>query len=584
MNIVGMSAFYHDSACCLIKDGLLVAAAEEERFSRRKHDQAIPKQALRYCLKEGKLTLADVDGIAFYEDPWKKTARQIWLMFSAPAASSYFIGQVDPGRPQREIRRVLGYEGPIEFVEHHQSHAASSYHFSGFPEAAVFTVDGVGEWATTAYGKAEREQIELFEEVHFPDSLGLLYTTITTYLGFAANDGEYKVMGLAPYGEPRYIGQMEKLVQSGPRGSFQLDLKYFDFLQRDRMYTDQLPDLFGQAPRLRNSEVTQFHKDVARSLQCILETILLEKSDYLYSKTQSQNLCMAGGVALNCVANGRILRDGRFKRLFIPPAAGDGGGAIGAAAMLYSRKRNGGSACSRMVDACLGPSFTSEQVALLLQSTRILAEDYRNRESELLSATAKRLAKGEVIGWFQGRMEYGPRALGARSILADPRRSDMRDRINALVKKREEFRPFAPAVLGESAAEHFDLDHLSPFMLETCQVRSLLELPAITHVDGSARVQTVKEENHPRFARMLRAFFQLTGCPMVLNTSFNMRDEPIVCSPLDALICFIRANLDALIIEDFVVDRTSLHAVHFALLQRIQTTHSVVPDQVYTLF
>ncbi len=584
MNIIGISAFYHDSACCLIKDGTLVAAAEEERFSRRKHDQTIPKQALRYCLKEGKLDLGDVDGIAFYEDPWKKTARQIWLMFSAPIAGSSFIGQLDPGRPQREIRRVLGYEGPIEFVEHHQSHAASSYYFSGFPEAAVFTVDGVGEWATTTYGKAEREQIRVFEEVHFPDSLGLLYTAITTYLGFAANDGEYKVMGLAPYGEPSYIGQMEKLVRSGPRGSFQLDLQYFDFLQRDRMYTDQLPDLFGQAPRRRNSEITQFHKDVARSLQYVLERILLEKSDYLYSETQSENLCMAGGVALNCVANGRILRDGRFKRLFIPPAAGDGGGAIGAAALLYSRKRNGSSACSRMVDACLGPSFTSDEVASLLQSTNIAAEHYRNREPELLMATAKRLAKGDVIGWFQGRMEYGPRALGARSILADPRRPDMRDRINTLVKKREEFRPFAPAVLSEGAAEHFDLDHASPFMLETCQVRSRLDLPAITHVDGSARVQTVNEQNHPRFARLLRTFFQLTGCPMVLNTSFNMRDEPIVCNPLDALICFIRANLDALVIEDFVVDQASLHPLHFALLQRVQTTHSVIPDQVYTLF
>jgi carbamoyltransferase len=552
-NIIGISALYHDSACCILKDGVLAAAAQEERFTRLKADPAMPHHAFMYCLEQARLTLPDIDYIAYYENPEKKLARQLWCKM--PGLSRSYLNSLDPHRPEREIRQILGYEGPIKFVDHHLSHAASSYCFSGFPSAAILTVDGVGEWATTTYGTGNGTTINLFEEVHFPDSIGLLYSTITSYLGFGVNDGEYKVMGLAPYGKPLYLEQFRKLLQMGEKGQYSLDMRYFDFIKGERMYADALEELLGQPARKSDSEMTQFHKDVSKSLQIMLEEILLEKAHYLHQQTGEENLCMAGGVALNCVANGRILRDGPFTNMFVQPASNDAGGALGAAAVAHIELTGQMPSKEKLRHVYLGPSHKSSEVERILQATSLKYHPHTENEVTLLQEVASRLADGKVIGWFHGRMEFGPRSLGARSILADPRSPYMRDRINAMVKKREGFRPFAPAVLEGYEQEYFDLDHPSPFMLETCQVIATIDLPAITHVDGSARVQTVSSETNPRFAALLRAFGDITGCPMLLNTSFNVKGEPIVCSPEDAIKCFITTNIDCLVLEDFIIDR-----------------------------
>lgn len=584
-NILGLSAYFHDSACCLLKDGVLVAAAQEERFSRRKHDPSVPKMAFRYCLSAGNLTIADIDCVAYYENPSKKLDRQLWMMLPNISEGDALHIWRNAKRPVREIRRVLGYEGPVHIVDHHHAHAASSYFFSGFSESAVLTVDGVGEWATTTYGYAQANTINLFEEVHFPDSIGLLYSALTSYLGFAVNDGEYKVMGLAPYGKPVYADRIRQLILPQARGQFLLNLDYFDFVSRNRMYTDALPKLFGEPPREKESQITSFHKDIARSLQLVLEETLLEKAKYLYEKTGSENLCMAGGVALNCVANARILNEGPFKRLFVQPAAGDAGTCLGAAALAHINLTGLRPSTDRLEHVYLGPRFTLDEIAKLIEETGVTALDFREREDDLLSHAAELLTAGKVIGWFEGRMEFGPRALGARSILADPRDPGMRDRINALVKKREGFRPFAPVVLESKAAEHFHLDHASPFMLETCPVKSQLDLPAITHVDQSARVQTVNEIMSPRLARLLKAFDERTGCPILLNTSFNMRDEPIVCSPTDAIWCFARTDIDVLFLEDFVIDRSGLGSwqeLCSSITAKLKTP-SLVSDRVYMM-
>lgn len=546
VNIIGISAYYHDSACCLLQDGRLVAAAEEERFSRVKHDRRLPISSFRFCLEQGRVGIRDVDCVAYYELPREKAARQAWAGIQPDDAS----------RPEREIREVLGYEGPIAFFGHHQSHAASTYFYSGFTDAAILTVDGVGEWTTTSYACARGATIETLEEVRYPHSLGLLYSAMTSYLGFSVNDGEYKVMGLAPYGSPRYVGEVRKLVRSEPGGQLCLDLEYFDYPRGKRMYSKALVELFGEPPREKGGEIARFHQDVARSLQVVLEEILLEKVRYLHERTGSPNLCLAGGVALNCVANRRILRDGPFEKLFVPPAAGDDGGCLGAAALAHLESTGRRPTTEPLEHVLLGPRFSSDDVATMLGAVGITSLDYRGHESELLEAVAELLAKAKVLGWFHGAMEFGPRALGGRSILADPRDAGMRERINRLVKKREAFRPFAPSVLQEKAAEFFDLDHASPFMLETCDVRPSLDLPAITHVDGSARPQTVDRRSSPRFAGLIDAFYRRTGCPLVLNTSFNVRGEPIVCSPADALRCFITSDLDVLVIEDFIVEES----------------------------
>ncbi len=546
MRIVGISAFFHESAASLLVDGELVAAAAEERFTRVKHDPRLPVNAYRYCLEAAGLGPGDVDAVAFYEDPVEKAARQRAFGFTAPPGQP---DALDPGRPERMIREVLGHEGPILTFDHHLSHAASAYHFSGFDEAAVLTVDGVGEWATATYGHARDATIEPFEEVRFPHSLGLFYATITAYLGFRVNDGEYKVMGLAPYGEPRLAGAMRTLLRSGPGGQFTLDMEHFDFV--DRMYTGRLPELLGASPRRPGTPLEQMHADVAASAQAVLEEILLEKAHHLADRTCSPNLCFAGGVALNSVANGRLRREGPFARLFVPPPAGDDGGSLGAAALAHVRLTGERPAQGRLTRADYGPAYDPGPV---LAGSGLATEPYSPGE------VAARLAAGQVVGWFAGRMEIGPRALGHRSILADPRDPAMRDRINRDVKRREAFRPFAPSVLAGHAGEHLDLDRPSPFMLETCPVRSPLDLPAVTHVDGSCRPQTVDTAAAPRYAELLEAFLRRTGCPVLLNTSLNVAGEPIACTPADALLTMAAAGLDALVLEDVVVDRAALPA------------------------
>ncbi|WP_394836370.1 carbamoyltransferase [Pendulispora rubella] len=561
MNVLGISSFYHDSAVCLLRDGALICGIEEEKLSRVKHDKRFPILALRFCLDRAKIDIQDIDVVAFYENPEKKMSRQIWMGLregASPEMRKKMLRGLDPGRELRHIREVAGYDGPVDFVDHHQAHAASSYFFSGFSESAIMTFDGVGEWATATYGYAKDHAIDLFEEVHFPHSIGLLYSTVTSYLGFDVNDGEYKVMGLAPYGTPRYVDRIQDLVSLGEGGQFRLNLEYFDFLDGEQMYSQRFVDHFGRSARTPESELEEFHNDMARSLQVVLEDILLQKAKYVHQRTGSDHLCMAGGVALNCVANAHVLRKGPFRELFVQPAASDAGGALGAAALVHARRTGARPTGERMKEIYLGPSSSTSEIAVLLRSTGLRALDFTSNLDALLNAVVDRLVAGKVIGWFSGPTEFGPRALGARSILGDPRDPEMRDRINALVKMREAFRPFAPAVLENEAARHFDINHPSPFMLETCQVISKLELPAVTHVDGSARVQTVDLGQGGRFAQLLQRFNERTQCPILLNTSFNVRGEPIVCSPEDALLCFARSRIDALVLEDFVIDRDVL--------------------------
>ncbi|HEX7902073.1 MAG TPA: carbamoyltransferase N-terminal domain-containing protein [Planctomycetota bacterium] len=570
MRIAGISAFYHESAAALLVDGQTAFAAAEERFTRVKHDPRLPVHAFRAGLRAAGIDLAGLDRVAYYEDPVAKLERQV---------ATGAVEDGDPLRPEREIRERLGVEAPIDFFDHHLSHAASAFFASDFEEAAVLVCDGVGEWATTSYYRARGTSIEKLDEVRFPHSLGLLYATLTHYLGFGVLSGEYKVMGLAPYGKPAFVDQMRALVRSGPDGGFELDLKYFDFGDDERMHTPALHALFGAPRREPESPITAFHHDVARSQQAVLEEVLLEKVRWLRTRVDSPNLCMAGGVALNCVANGRLLREGPFRKLFVQPAATDAGGALGAAYLSHVKAT--GRRPAPLADVYLGPA--AEGADELMRAMDVGALDYRGREAELLEATVDRLARGEVVAWCHGRMEFGPRALGARSILADPRDPGMRERLNRLVKKREAFRPFAPAVAAGRAAAHFALDHPSPYMLETCQVRSPLALPAITHVDGSARPQTV---SGGRFAALLAAFERRTGCPILVNTSFNVRDEPIVLTPVDAVLCVLNSEIDALVLEDWILDRRALPERLFRDVRAWSDFHrSLAPrlaDDVYT--
>jgi carbamoyltransferase len=582
--VVGVSAYFHDAACCVLRDGVVVAAAQEERFSRRKHDASLPLRAFQWCLRDAGISLADVDCVAYYESPWIKLGRQLWQWGAGLSPASALRLWDTARRPADAIRHVLGHAGDIEVCEHHRSHAASAFFGSGFREAAILTVDGVGEWATTTYGYGESDHLTLLDAVNFPDSLGLFYSTLTSYLGFAVNDGEYKVMGLAPYGCPLYVNQLRAMLVAGPgAGQFHLDRTYVDFTDPSRMYTDALPDLLGVTPRRRGDPILAAHRDLASSLQVVLEEQLLDSVRYLHARIPVDRLCMAGGVALNCVANGRLLREGPFSQLFVQPAAGDAGGAFGAAALAYVKRRGRGNPVRPLEHVFLGPCYARAEIATLLARLGVPARDFCGQEAALLDETARLLAAGRIVAWFQGRMEFGPRALGARSILADPRDPEMRDRVNRTIKEREAFRPFAPAVLAEAASRYFDLDHPSPFMVETCDVTSALPLPAITHVDGTARVQTVDARTNPRFAALLRAFEAQTGCPVLLNTSFNLRDEPIVASPADALLSFSRAPLDALVIEDFLIERQSLQA---ALPTSAGTIATAVSEsavaQVYT--
>ncbi len=561
MNILGISSFYHDAAACLIRDGQVVAAASEERFTRKKHDQDFPINAIRYCLTEGKLLVDDLDYIGFYEKPFIKFQRILQSHVACfPRSFSAFLRAIPSWLHQKLaipdlIKEELQYEGPVYMIEHHLSHAASAFLVSPFREAALLTVDGVGEWSTATWGRGKDTEIELFNEIRFPHSLGLLYTAFTYYLGFKVNSAEYKVMGLAPYGEPRYRKQVDELIDVAEDGSFRLNMDYFGYHYGLRMTTERFHDLFGGPPRQPEGEVTQRHQDIAASVQAVLEEVLLRMAHSLYRETGLESLCMAGGVALNCVANGRILRDGPFQNLFIQPAAGDAGGALGVAAYIQhsmlGRPRE-----YVMSHAFLGPSFGSDEIRAFLRVKGAVFEELDR--AELLETTARAIAAQEVVGWFQGRMEFGPRALGSRSILADARKPENRDRVNQKIKFRESFRPFAPAVLVERAKEYFDLDHESPFMLLVAQsVDGARRLPATTHVDGSARIQTVDADTNPLFYELLHAFDRLTGTPVLINTSFNVRGEPIVGSPADALRCFLETGMDMLVIDRFILRKAA---------------------------
>lgn len=553
--VLGISAYYHDAAAALLRDGEVIAAAQEERFTRKKHDWSFPIHAVRYCLEEAGIGVDQLDYVGFYDRPLVKFERILLTYLSTfPKSLPAFLKAMPPWLRQKlwirhEIRKTLKYDGPILFTEHHLSHAASAFLVSPFREAAILTTDGVGEWATTTYGVGRGNRIELFKEIHFPHSLGLLYSALTYYLGFKVNSAEYKVMGLAPYGRPVYLDKMRELIDIRDDGSFRLNMDYFAYHYGLRMTNGRFHRLFGRPPRKPDEPLEQFHKDVAASLQAVTEEALLKMANHLYRETRMKKLCVAGGVALNCVANGRILRETPFEDLFIQPAASDAGGAVGVAAYitytLLNRERNW-----HWQHAYLGPGFTTEEVRQVLDRYELPYEELER--DELIRRTASLIASQRVVGWFQGRMEFGPRALGNRSILGDPRNPENKDRINLKIKFRESFRPFAPSVLEERAAEYFELNVPSPYMLLTAQVRAdKRTIPAVTHVDGSARIQTVRREDNPLFYDLLKEFERQTGCPVLINTSFNVRGEPIVCTPEDAVSCFFRTRMDDLIIDRF---------------------------------
>ena len=592
MRVLGLSAFYHDSAAALVDDGRIVAAAQEERFTRRKHDAGYPANAIASCLQAAGAALDDVDHVAFYDKPFLKFERLLETYVAlAPRGFASFRVAVPVWIKEKlfqkdVLRRQLGQLAPdvdwdakLLFAEHHQSHAASAFYPSPFSEAVVLTMDGVGEWTTTSVALGKGNDLEVIREIHFPHSLGLLYSAFTYYAGFKVNSGEYKLMGLAPYGEARYAQRiLDHLIDLKADGSFRLDLAYFDYCTGLTMTNRRFDELFGGPPRRAEEPLQQRHMDLAASIQAVVEQAVLRMTSSLRHETGIANLCLAGGVALNCVANGKVLRQGLFDDLWIQPAAGDAGGALGAALLASHRllgapRRVGGSAqtdrcADAMRGALLGPEFSAEEVATVLDEVGARYE--RLGGEELLETAATALAEGKALGWFQGRMEFGPRALGNRSILADPRSPDMQKTLNLKVKFRESFRPFAPSVLRERVSDWFELDGDSPYMLLVADVKAKRrrclgeaeralsglarldvprsDIPAATHVDGSARVQTVHRDTNPRFHALLAAFEARTGCPVLVNTSFNVRGEPIVCTPADAFRCFMGTHLDCLAI------------------------------------
>ena len=558
MNILGVSGFYHDSAAALLCDGKLVAAAHEERFTRKRHDPDLPQQATKYCLEAAGIAVGDLDYVVFYDKPFIKLERMLMTYLATfPRSLPSFTKAIPVWLKEKlwvpsQIREKLGYEGEVLFAEHHQSHAASAFLPSPFEEAAILTCDGVGEWATTTQGVGRGDSFELIHEIRFPHSLGLLYSAFTYYLGFKVNSAEYKVMGAAPYGKPKYAAKiLEELVDLRDDGSFKLNMKYFAYDYGLTMTNERFARLFGQPRRDGESKMEEFHWDMAASVQHVTEEIVLAMVRDLHRKTGMKNLCMAGGVALNCVANGRIVREGPFEQLWVQPAAGDAGGALGAALFAYNAVL-GKPRAFRMDHAYWGPAYSDEAIRGFLDARgaryRTLPRDQMIRE------TARQLSEEQaVVGWFQGRMEWGPRSLGSRSILADARNRENWVRVNKKIKFRESFRPFAPAVLAEKATEWFDIDRESPYMLLVCQVRPGREIPAVTHVDGSARIQTVTRDSHAEFYDLIAEFDRQTGCPVIINTSFNVRGEPIVCSPEDAYLCFMRTQLDVLVLGNQIL-------------------------------
>lgn len=589
MWILGISAYYHDSAAVLLADGKIVAAAQEERFSRRKHDCDFPRQAIDFCLETAGITLGQVDLIGYYEKPLRKFERLLDTYLAvAPRGFSSFRQAIPKWLKtninlRREIIRALGpdYRGEILFAEHHESHAASAFFPSPFEEAAILTLDGVGEWATGSFGVGQGHRIELQQEMRFPHSLGLLYSAFTYYCGFTVNDGEYKLMGLAPYGTPRYADLIrEHLIRIQADGSFFLDMSYFDFCIGLRMTSKRFEKLFGGPPRRVDEPLTEREMDLAASVQAVTEEVVLKIARHVRQQTGLDRLCLAGGVALNCVANGKLRESGLFRDLWIQPAAGDAGGALGVA-MLLEHQHRGRPRFVNSEDSqqgsYLGPALKEEDIRHFLDEQGIPYQFFADAE-DLCTHAARLLAKGKVLGWVQGRMEFGPRALGARSILADARIPEMQSRVNQMVKFRESFRPFAPIVLEERVADYFQVpqNFVSPYMLMTAkvhpdkslqipdedelhglarlgQVRSVI--PAVTHIDGSARIQTVSADRNGQLHRLLLSFDRLTGCPVLLNTSFNVKDEPIVCTLPDAWSCFQKTGIDGLVLERFVIEK-----------------------------
>lgn len=550
-HILGISCYYHDAAACLLRDGEVVAAAQEERFTRKKHDQEFPRNAIAYCLREGGIGAGDLDYVGFYDKPFLKFERILsGYLATFPRSYLSFLKAVPLWLRKKLwipqlIRRELDYEGQVLMIEHHLSHAASSFLVSPFQEAAILTIDGVGEWATATLGKGEGKGIELYKEIRYPHSLGLLYSAFTYYLGFKVNSAEYKVMGLAPYGRPLYVDKIRELIDVTEDGSFKLNMRYFAYHYGLTMTNGNFDRLFGRPPRKPESKLEQFHKDMAASLQRVTEEVVLRMTRHAHELTGSRNLCLAGGVALNCVANGRVLREGPFENIFIQPAAGDAGGAVGVASYIY-HSLLGNDRKFRWRHAYLGPSFSDEQIRAYLDSIgasyQVLGRD------ELLERTAQAIIDQKVVGWFQGRMEFGPRALGNRSILADARNPKNKDVVNLKIKFRESFRPFAPSVLVERCSDYFELDTESPYMLLVGQVREdKRQIPSVTHVDGSARIQTVDRARNELYYDLIKKFEEKTGCPVIINTSFNVRGEPIVCTPADAYACFMGTNMDVLV-------------------------------------
>jgi carbamoyltransferase len=602
--ILGISAFYHDSAACLVVDGEIIAAAQEERFTRQKHDSRFPSRAASYCLEQAGRTAKDLDYVVFYEKPLRKFERllETYVAF-APSGFKSFAMAIpvwlkEKTRLPAVIRDRLGVSSvPIVFVDHHESHAASAFFPSPFDEAAILTLDGVGEWSTTTLGTGHGSKIELIRELQFPHSLGLLYSAFTYYCGFKVNSGEYKLMGLAPYGRPIYQDLITRhLIDLKLDGSFWLDMKYFNYCQGLTMTSRAFHDLFGGPPRRPEQEIDQRHMDLAASVQAVAEDVIMALAREVFRETRMNKLVLAGGVALNCVANGRLLREGPFDDIWIQPAAGDAGGALGSALFVWHQlleKSRPSPNVDQQRGSFLGPAFTGSQIRAFLDGVNASYQQPGD-EVELMRQVVDLLVDEKVVGWFQGRMEFGPRALGARSILADPRSPRMQETMNLKIKFRESFRPFAPCVLQEEAHRWFALEphQESPYMLLVAPLReehrlpitdeqaaTMLDdpdlrnrvkiprsvIPAVTHVDYSARIQTVDEVRNPRLSRLLRAFLGATGCPVLVNTSFNVRGEPIVCTPEDAYRCFLATDMDALVLEDVIVlKRDGVHAIDAA--------------------
>lgn len=585
MNIIGISCFYHDSAACLVRDGEIIAAAQEERFTRKKQDQNFPVNAINYCLREGGIDSAAVDYVAFYDKPFVKFERllETYLMYSPSGVGSFIKAMPAWIRqklwiPEIISKEIKNFKGKLLFPEHHESHAASAFFPSPFRQAAFLVLDGVGEWTTSSYGVGKDNRLEILAEIPFPHSLGLLYSAFTYFTGFKVNSGEYKVMGLAPYGEPKYVKKIyDNLIDLKENGSFRLNMDYFDYCSGLTMTNDRFARLFDGPARSPESKLTQREMDLARSVQEVTEEVMLRMVRHIKKQTGQANLCMAGGVALNCVSNGKLLRSGIFDNIWIQPAAGDAGSAIGAALIAYHHHLGKPAVPKKGRDmqkgTYLGPEYSSEAIQKFLDENRLPFERLDN--DALLEIVADLLAKGQVIGWFQGRMEFGPRSLGNRSIIGDARSPEMQKKMNLKIKFRESFRPFAPSVLFEKAGEWFELESESPYMLLVADVRKeklrqmtaqeqqlwgvdklnvvRSEIPAVTHVDYSARVQTVNKADNPKYHALIAKFHEKTGCPVIVNTSFNVRGEPIVESPSDAYKCFMRTDMDALVLGDFIL-------------------------------